>query len=304
MNTLSLPSLEALKSSNSGDIFTNNSEGVFKLFSFVDLEVLELNSNNNPVFNITSNNFNITNGNVYLDGVEFSGYSRIGLGGSSKFKKIISNQITASFDVNNTNQDMFIDGDGTGFVKGTGQFLIHSRPGPSNINNTGYVNRNDWSSGPGSPKEFIIPDYQPDLFFDLKHTSLNSMNLVNPLNNKIIIKLPENYTEGNIFTISFRFDNRTFYKPNPFDIDLQKQGTDNIQIISQYFGNELNSYSILKSKIDIANLSIHPSLNLLYLGNNFFNIDLNAGPFPGINSYEEKSIVMDNLYNQWMMFDL
>ena len=305
MKSLSLPSLETLDTSLAGDIFSNKTEGIFKLFSFVDVETLSVNSSNNPAFNISSTNINFTNGDFYLNGVEFSGHSRISIGGSSKFKKIISNQITASFDVNSTNNNMFEGGDGTAFTKGTGQFLVNSSAGPSKINNTGYIDRTDWSSNPGSSKEFQISNYQSDIFFDLQYNTGNTAALSNPYNNEIVIKLPENYTDGNVFSVTFRFDSRKNYKPaSPFGIKFQKQGTNDIQIISQYFGNEVNNYSITTEDINITNLDTHTSFNLLYLGNNFFNIDLNSAPFAGASSYEEKSIVMNNSYNQWMLIEI
>lgn len=299
MKSLSLPSLEKLQLSTAADIFSNNQAGKFNLYSFIDLETLELNSSNNPAFNIDTNSITFTNGNFYLNKAEFSGHSKIVLGGSSKFKKIVSNQITASFDVNSLNNDIIEAGDGIETTKGTGQFLLNSKNEVS-ISSLGHINIADWNSN--STKEFNLSDYQANFFFDLNNDSTNTGTMNKP--NQITIRLPENFSVGNILEISYWFDGPgNVNSPNSFHINFEKQGTNDIQIITQFFGTAINSKFISNTSIDVAKLDSQFSFNMLYLGNNFFNIDMNDSTFPGASSYEEKSIVQDNLYNQWMMIE-
>ena len=298
MKSLSLPSLESLQLATAADIFSNNQLGKFSLYSFIDLETLELNSSNNPAFNIDTNSITFANGNFYLTKVNFTGHSKVVLGGSSKFKKIVSNQITASFDVNSSNNDIMEAGEGIEVTKGTSQFLINSKNDIA-ISSAGHINIANWNNN--TNKEFNISDYQSNIFFDLNSDSTNTGTMDKP--EDIIIRLPENFTVGNVLEVSYWFDSEGVNKPNSFHINFEKQGTNDIQIITQYFGNSINSKFISNKHISIEKLDKNFSFNLLYLGNNFLNINIGDSPFPGASSYEEKSIVQDNLYNQWMMIE-
>ena len=301
MKSLSLPSLETLQLSSAADIFSIEQTGKFKLYSFIDIETLEFDSSNNPAFNIDTESLEIVGANLYLNNVDFTGYSRVNIGGSSKFKRIVSNQITASFDVNSLNNNMVEPGDGIETVKGTGQFLLNTKntTAISSIG-TGFINIANWNSN--STKDFILQDYQDSIFFDLNSDSTNPGTMNKP--DQISIHLPENFSVGNVLEISYWFDGPSNNNsPNSFHINFEKQGTNDIQIITQFFGNAINSKFISNSNISIKKLDAQFSFNMLYLGNNFFNIKMNDTPFAGASSYEEKNILQDNLYNQWMMIE-
>lgn len=298
MKNLVLPSLETLQGSTAGDIFSNNSEGKFELYSFIDLDTLEVNSSNNPVFNIGTDNITFANGDIYLNGIDFQGHSNVVIGGSSKFKKIVSNQITASFDVNSSNNDMIDAGSGIEKLKQSGQFLLSSKLDTS-ISSVGYKNISSWNSN--TTKEFDLLNNQNSIFFDLNSDSLNTGTINKP--SKITIRLPELFPVGNILDIAFWLDSVGSNKPNPFDIVFEKQGSTDIQIFTQFFGYEVNTKRISSNNIDVTRLTSNFSFNMLYLGNNFLNINMGDGLFPGTNSYEEKSIVANNPYNQWMIIE-
>lgn len=304
MKILGLP-YKTLLGANEGNILSSKkTEGSFRINDFIDIETLETNSSNNPVFDISSLGLRINNSEFYVNGIKSEGYSDVFIGGFSKFKKIISNQITASIDLDPNNDPMFSSEQGLEVQQDPsgGKYIINTKFDDS-VFGIGYVNINSWNNN--SSKEFTMQNNQNNLYFDLNSDASNG-GTAGSLS-RLKINMPEEFSIGGVLNISFWIEMNSGLSSigNPF-IELRKQGSQSVQFITQYspgISYHIDNIDLNNGIVDFNKLGPKISLNMLYLGNNFFNIKLDESPFEGVSDYEVKSIVQDNNYNQWLILD-
>ena len=306
MRVAALPSLRQINTAQSGSNFSTGPSSM-KIHALFDAESLGFNADNSsdPALALNSTGMDFQGGNFYFDGVKFDGYSKVSIGGNSKFKRLVSNQITASID-----SSMITSREGVDITFNSGQFLIGDKPKPSAGSSgavSGYVDVNTWNNN--TTKTFTVSDYQERLFFDLNMDIINNGSFrQNQPNNAptegVTINLPELYEVGNTLNITFWFEGHVDNKPDSFDITFSDQNTNSVQIISQILGENVDSLKFESSLVDFVNLDPSIDYELLYLGQNFLNINIDEPYFTGASDYQEKTITQDNNFAQWLLIDL
>ena len=318
MKILSIPSLNEIKNSTPGDALSVNNSKFEIIDSVFDLSVVENSVNvGQPSFEIKNNKLRVFNEDFYVDNVNFDNVSNISFVGTDinkTFKKIIANKITASIEFNNDDNDIIeTTEDGLTVSKSSGFYKFKNQGSIFSTSNSGYKNRLEWKNN--STLVWDTLDNQKTIYFDLNYnfTTNNTHSLTfNSSGKKVTVRLPAEFSQGNLFKVIYSID---FYKDNFYNFDnlgkfnqvFQKStnSTNDIQVISQYFGYSNNTFEISGDKVDIYHYSQNERamINILYLGNNFFNYDFSLSRFSGNSAYEEKDMRVTNNYNQWLIMD-
>ena len=291
--TLYLTSLEKINSdikSSTSNILKLPGVGNSKinLYDFSDSNALTYYNNSDYSIKIGENNkFAFHTGSFEINQLNTAGFSRISLGTNSQFKKIVANEITASIEQNNNQQNMFLSSDEiSADIDSSNKFFKFSKinktsPTPTN-QNTGYINISRFNS----ISTYNLQDYQENIYFDLDE-STQSTALSQPLNNEVIIGLPSQMVPGKELTITFLFgienslftttNNNGVITGNIFDIKITRQGSNDIQIIDLnnlvkqgFTDGQFNNQIVFKGE-RINNTSKFV-LKILYVGENFLNV--------------------------------